>query len=601
MGMRSQQTALPNFFAMQAYDTMWALAIAAENVNQPTIPGGMTIKLWDAIGNTKFEGISGYFDLVDGELKRPSFEVFNVFAEKENVIGNWTEGISFSINQLKQQPIWPGETTNQPPMNLRVGIPIQQGFQEFVAANIDDPQNSSGYCIEVFHNAIQVLPFAINFTFVPFANKSGKSNGSYDELLQQIVDQKVDAVVVDITIVANWSHWADFTLPYSQSGMTLLVCMRNYDQDDIWGYSVGFLNGSFVEDYLINQFGFSESQLKSCGSPVEYKEALDKGTSSGGVAAIFDEIPYIKVFLQKYPSGFRMVGTIYKTDGFGFAFPKGSPLVPYFPRAILNVTEYRDKMSKTEQKYFLNQDQDTIPIPDSSDSRLDVRRFGGLFIITAVTNLLALIIYLIQFFLTYWPDSPGYAKSSFTSKMVQMVELFYNMHFRSSSLQTANSKAHSAPGTPPLITHNHVNFTQVARNLGNAQSSSQQPTHRRVHSFSDMAEIIPPHVNLTQVPHNLGNAQSSSSQQATHSRVHSDSERAKTSPRQITVDHVNSIQVPTNLSEVNEDQMEHNAQSSSLRTTQSGVHSVFEIAEATTQNHDNSTEEPQNLGVKNED
>lgn len=234
MGMRAQQTALPNFFALQAYDTVWALAIAVENVNQPTIPGGMTIKLGDAIGNTKFEGISGYFDLVDGELKRSSFEVFNVFAEKENVIGNWTEGIPFSINQLKQRPIWPGETTNQPPMNLRVGIPIKQGFQEFVAANIDDPQNSSGYCIEVFHNAIQVLPFAINFTFVPFANKSGKSNGSYDELLQQIVDQKVDAVVGDITIVANRSHWADFTLPYSQSGMTLLVSMRNYDQDDIW-------------------------------------------------------------------------------------------------------------------------------------------------------------------------------------------------------------------------------------------------------------------------------------------------------------------------------------------------------------------------------
>ncbi|KAE8653069.1 hypothetical protein Csa_020069 [Cucumis sativus] len=345
-------------------------------------------------------------------------------------------------------------------MNLRVGIPIKQGFQEFVDTNINDPQSSSGFCIDIFLNAIQLIPITINYTFVPFMNQIGKSNGSYDELLQQIVDQKVDAVVGDITIVANRSQLVDFPLPYLQSEVTLLISKQNDNDGDIWhksckrsnfdikeikknGNSVGFLNGSFVEDYL-KKLGFSETQLKSYGSPEEYKEALEKGTSNGGVAAIFDELPYIKVFLGKYPSGrFQTIGPVYKNDGFGFAFPKGSPLVAYFSRAILNVNEDVYKMSKIEKEYFSN--PDAPPIPNFSDSSLDVRRFGGLFIIMALVNMLALLIYMVQFSLTYWPEL---TQSSFTFKMVEMVRLFYNLHFRSSSLQTTHSRVYSVPSTP---------------------------------------------------------------------------------------------------------------------------------------------------------
>ena len=58
--------------------------------------------------------------------------------------------------------------------------------------------------------------------------------------------------------------------------------------------------------------------MKPYRTPEEYDEALSNGTHNGGVAAIFDEIPYIKLFLSKYGSRYAMVGPIYKTDGFGF-------------------------------------------------------------------------------------------------------------------------------------------------------------------------------------------------------------------------------------------------------------------------------------------
>lgn len=138
-----QQTASPNLFALQAYDTVWALAMAVEKANDSTAHTGNAMRkklIRDGIRNTKNEGLIGDFELVDGELKRPTFEVFNVLAEKEKVIANWTEGIPFSIKSIIPKPIWPGETTRPPRINLTIGIPIK-GFPEFVNVNMNDPKS----------------------------------------------------------------------------------------------------------------------------------------------------------------------------------------------------------------------------------------------------------------------------------------------------------------------------------------------------------------------------------------------------------------------------------------------------------------------------
>jgi ionotropic glutamate receptor len=80
------------------------------------------------------------------------------------------------------------------------------------------------------------------------------------------------------------------------------------------GYFVGYQKDSFVKDLLTKQLNFHESKLKAYITPEEYDEAL----STERVAAIFDEIPYIKLFLANRCSKYTMVGPTYKTDGFGF-------------------------------------------------------------------------------------------------------------------------------------------------------------------------------------------------------------------------------------------------------------------------------------------
>ena len=46
--------------------------------------------------------------------------------------------------------------------------------------------------------------------------------------------QKFDAVVGDTTIVANRSSYVDFTLPYSESGVSMVVSMKDNEKKNMW-------------------------------------------------------------------------------------------------------------------------------------------------------------------------------------------------------------------------------------------------------------------------------------------------------------------------------------------------------------------------------
>ncbi|KAL9442478.1 hypothetical protein AB3S75_020900 [Citrus x aurantiifolia] len=154
---------------------------------------------------------------------------------------------------------------------------------------------------------------------------------------------------------------------------------------------IGFQRGCFVGNLLEKQFNFSRSQLKSYGTIQEYYEALSNGSKNGGVTAIFDEIPYIRVFLKAYGSQYTTAGPIYRTVGFVFAFPKESPLVSYFSKAILLVRENETKTDEIEKRYFGEKvTSATLAATISTgSSSLRAFNFGGLFIIAGIATLLA--------------------------------------------------------------------------------------------------------------------------------------------------------------------------------------------------------------------
>lgn len=79
---------------------------------------------------------------------------------------------------------------------------------------------------------------------------------------------------------------------------------------------IGFLEGSFSENYLTDELNIHRSRLVPLSSQEEYDEALKKGPS-GGVAAIVDERAYMEVFLSTRCE-YSIVGQEFTKMGWGF-------------------------------------------------------------------------------------------------------------------------------------------------------------------------------------------------------------------------------------------------------------------------------------------
>lgn len=536
-----------NIFGLWAYDATTALAMAIEKVgttnfrfHKGSVSGNSTDlenfgisqtgpKLRHALLNTSFRGLSGNYSLTRGELQSSTFQIINMIGSGGREIGYWTPHglaqdlqvanyIMYNTSRVNLKPIiWPGESIKFPKgwevspngKRLKIGVPVKNGFDEFVKVTTDSTTNTStftGYCIDVFKAVVEALPYSISYDFVPFMKLDGEMAGSYDDLVYQVYIKNFDAVVGDITIIANRSFYVDFTLPYTESGVSMIVPIKDNKSKSAWvflkpltwdlwvttgcffifigfivwvlehrinedfrgpplyqigmvfwfsfstmvfanrekvmsnlarfvviiwvfvvliltssytasltsmltveqlqptvtdvnelikkGENVGYLEGSFVLG-LLKKLNFDESKLKVYKSPQECDEAFSKGTTKGGIAAAFDEMPYIKVLLSKYCSKYTMVQPMYKTNGFGFGFPKGSPLVADISRAILNVFE-TEKMDKIEKAWF-----EQKACPDSSttvsSNSLSLDSFWGLFLIAGTTSIVALIIFLVTF------------------------------------------------------------------------------------------------------------------------------------------------------------------------------------------------------------
>lgn len=95
---------------------------------------------------------------------------------------------------------------------------------------------------------------------------------------------------------------------------------------------VGYQDGSFVLGLLAS---VGIKNLRPYDTPEQLDELFKLGSSNGGIDAAFDEIPYVKLFLSKFPDKYIMADPNYKTDGFGFVSIK-APLLPLLLNPILS-------------------------------------------------------------------------------------------------------------------------------------------------------------------------------------------------------------------------------------------------------------------------
>lgn len=482
-------------------------------------------KLLDKIRNVNFTGVSGPVQFnAQFELIHPAYDIISIIGNGMRTIGFWSNytrllstvlpedlylkppNTSLANEQL-YDVIWPGETAQKPrgwafPSNakeLKIGVPNRFSFKEFVSQD-NATGSMKGYCIDVFTQALALLPYPVTYRFIPFGN--GTENPHYDELVQMVVDNDFDAAVGDIVITMSRTKTIDFTQPFIESGLVILAPIKKHISSSwaflqpftlgmwcvtglsflvvgaviwilehrindefrgsprqqiitivwfsfstlffahrentmstlgrgvliIWlfvvliiqssytasltsiltvqqletsirgiddlkdsDYPIGFQVGSFAEEYMVKELNISRSRLKALGSPEEYAENLKLGPKKGGVMAIVDERSYVELFLSTYCK-IAVAGSDFTSTGWGFAFPRDSPLQVDLSTAILTLSE-NGELQRIHDKWLKTGDcsTDNTEFVDSNQLRLE--SFMGLFLICGAACVLALLIY----------------------------------------------------------------------------------------------------------------------------------------------------------------------------------------------------------------
>lgn len=219
-----------NTFVLYAYDTVWLLAHAIDAFlnqggkitfsNDSRLTGIRSKLNLDAMsvfdeGNlllenilkTNMTGLTGPFGFTpERNLIHPAYEILNMIGGTRR-IGYWSNYSGLSVlppetfynkpanrsssNQRLYDPIWPGQSSQKPrgwvfPNNgrrLRIGVPYRVSFREFVS-EVEGTDMFTGYCIDVFSAALNLLPYAVPYKLQPFGD--GRKNSSRTELVRLI-------------------------------------------------------------------------------------------------------------------------------------------------------------------------------------------------------------------------------------------------------------------------------------------------------------------------------------------------------------------------------------------------------------------------------
>ncbi|CAI9776574.1 unnamed protein product [Fraxinus pennsylvanica] len=128
---------------------------------------------------------------------------------------------------------------------------------------------------------------------------------AHREKLKSNISKFVVGVWLFVVLILTSSYTANLSSLLTLQRITLVK-----------GDSIGAK--SFVQGFTVSNLNFQDNMVMPYSSPERYNEALRRGSKKGGVGAIIDEIPYIKLFLAKYPHDYAMIDSQETTNGFAF-------------------------------------------------------------------------------------------------------------------------------------------------------------------------------------------------------------------------------------------------------------------------------------------
>lgn len=211
--------------------------------------------------------------------------------------------------------------------------------------------------------AQETAQVATDPSFVPFEmmdEETGEMTGFDMEMIRELADRagfevdistmdfngiipavqtgNVDIAIAGITITDERSEIVDFSDPYYDSGLQILVAADNEEVEtieDLEGMKIGTKIGSTSFDFLTEKFGEDADITPYPGSGDMYLALM-----GGSVDAVFYDAPNVGYFAKTRGEGrVKVVGPLYEGQQYGIAFAKGSDLVEPVNEALAAMRE----------------------------------------------------------------------------------------------------------------------------------------------------------------------------------------------------------------------------------------------------------------------
>ncbi|PKI61809.1 hypothetical protein CRG98_017786 [Punica granatum] len=221
---------MPGIHVLRAYDSITMVTKAMDGASSSA---EITSKLlMKRMLQSKFDGLSGQVAFIEGRILNPRkpklvsiSDGTKLLYEELNI---WSPQNALSAANTAVQELKHGIEES------KIGVPRHTPFDKFVKEEVDDSTGKIryiGFCIEVFERLLFLLKSTSAQTFDDYHFVS--HNGSYDDLVQEVRNKTYNAAVGDITILANRSKDVDFTQPFIESGLSMIV-VAEVNEKKMW-------------------------------------------------------------------------------------------------------------------------------------------------------------------------------------------------------------------------------------------------------------------------------------------------------------------------------------------------------------------------------
>ncbi|MFG6176329.1 transporter substrate-binding domain-containing protein [Halomonas sp. THAF12] len=160
----------------------------------------------------------------------------------------------------------------------------------------------------------------------------------FNGIIPAIQTGNVDIAIAGVTITDERAEIVDFSDPYYDSGLRLLVNANDdsiQSVEDLEGKKVGTKIGSTSYDFLQESLGDSADITPYPGSSDMYMALL-----GGSVDAVFYDAPNVGYFSQTQGEGrTKVVGPLYEGQQYGIVLVKGSDWVEPVNEALSTMKE----------------------------------------------------------------------------------------------------------------------------------------------------------------------------------------------------------------------------------------------------------------------